>query len=326
MRRHHEIAPRMELKALIVESLGSRKLDAPALIIENPFHRCYETNFDADDDGGRMSGAPRRSFVSWIGRKLRRQMRHGSIGAWARHAVGANTGKRARVDFYSDGLGVRGKNLSFLDEPAFAAAWAESRRLSAEGWGGNAPDIRWRAHVACWAAKHALSIEGDFVECGVHTGLLSRTICRHLDFGRLDRRFWLFDTWSGIPTDGAAPDEAVEANRLNKRVYNFDAYPLAERNFAPYPNVRLVRGMLPGSLASADLGAVAYLSMDLNNAAAEKAAIEALWPRLSKGAMVLLDDYAFVAYKAQHAMWNAFAASVGSAILTLPTGQGLMIR
>lgn len=152
-----------------------------------------------------MRSAVRRSVAEWIAYKIRRARRHGSLRAWAKHLVTANTGRRVKVDYFSDGVGTRGKNLSFLDEPKFAQACGEAEQLNAEGWSGSAPEIRWRAHVACWAAKHALSLEGDFVECGVHTGLLSRTICEYLDFGRTGRNFWLFDTWTGIPTDGETP-------------------------------------------------------------------------------------------------------------------------
>jgi hypothetical protein len=69
-------------------------------------------------------------------------------------------------DFLCDGIGVIGKNISALQEPKFVAAWDKTVQLSVEGWHGNVPDIRWRAHVACWAAKQALTLKGDFVECG----------------------------------------------------------------------------------------------------------------------------------------------------------------
>jgi hypothetical protein len=233
---------------------------------------------------------------------------------------------RKRVDYYSDGVGVRGKNLSFMAEPKFAAAWEETRRLNAEACGGEAPDTIWRAHIACWAAQHALTIDGDFVECGVHAGLMSRTICGYLDFAKLDRQFWLYDTWAGIPAAGETPDEAAEIAKLNKGLFNIEVYPIAKRNFAPFPNVRLVRGALPGSLVGASPEKIAYLSIDLNNAEAERETIEALWPRLVRGAVVVLDDYAFTAYRAQHDMWDAFAARVGTMVATLPTGQGLIIR
>ena len=91
-------------------------------------------------------------------------------------------------DFTGDGMALIGKNTSFIDDPRFSAAWRKAVEGNVEGWRGNVPDIRWRAHVACWAASHALTLDGDFVECGVHTGLLSLTVCNYLDFNRTGRK------------------------------------------------------------------------------------------------------------------------------------------
>ncbi len=173
---------------------------------------------------------------------------------------------------------------------------------------------------------HALSLAGDFVECGVFTGLLSVTICRYLDFSELDRVFWLFDTWSGIPTDGLNEEELAAVQQRNAHLYGRDVYEIAKRNFADYPNVRLVRGALPGTLGQAEINSIAYLSIDLNSMAAERDVIEALWPKLTKGAIVVLDDYGFEGMEDQHDMWDKFAASQGTMIATLPTGQGLLIK
>ena len=44
------------------------------------------------------------------------------------------------------------------------------------------------------------------------------------------------------------------------------------------------------------------------------------------GAIVLLDDYAWATHRAQQIAQDEFAAAHGTAILSLPTGQGLLIR
>ena len=226
--------------------------------------------------------------------------------------------------YVADGLAVEGKTTAFLNEPRFKAAWEFSRAGNSDGWRGKVPDIRWRAHVACWAAAQGARLEGDFVECGVHTGMLSMTICHFLDFARSDKRFFLFDTFSGIPLETIEPQELPGAERANR--HYFDCHALARRNFAAFPNAVLVKGILPQSLLQAPLSRIAYLSVDLNNSGAEKAVIEALWDRLSPSAMVLIDDYGFTGQEAQAKMWDAFAASQDRAIASLPTGQGLLIR
>ncbi len=228
-------------------------------------------------------------------------------------------------EYEANGLAVKNRRLDFLDEPRFAAAWAAAVEGNREGWPRKMPDIRWRAHFACWAAHHGLTLEGDFVECGVHTGLLSMTVCHFLDFQDLPRTFWLFDTFEGIPMETLPEDERKAAEGFNRDLY-FDCWEIVRRNFGPYPNARLVRGILPDSLAEADLTRIAYLSVDLNSASAEKAVMEMLWDSLVPGAVVLIDDYAFKGHEAQYRMWNSFAESRGRMIATLPTGQGLLLR
>jgi len=252
---------------------------------------------------------PRRSFSEWWGSKVRRAKM-----------------KRMRCDFVADGLGVTSKNLSFLSEPAFVAAWGRASQLGLESWERSVPDIRWRAHVAIWCASNALRVAGDFVECGVHTGLLSVTVCEALEFAAVPKTFWLFDTWSGIPVETLSGKERERAAGFNASRFGMDVYALAKRNFEPYPNVKLIRGVLPGTLDHSAIDNVAYLSIDLNNAVAERAVIERLWPKISVGGAVLLDDYGFRGFEAQHEMWNGFAQSVSRRILTLPTGQGLLLK
>jgi hypothetical protein len=43
------------------------------------------------------------------------------------------------------------------------------------------------------------------------------------------------------------------------------------------------------------------------------------------GATIVLDDYAFFGSEDQNAMWDEFARKNGQSILTLPTGQGVIV-
>lgn len=223
-----------------------------------------------------------------------------------------------------DFITVRGRSLDFLTEPRFSEAWSKAESANRGVWHGNVPDIRWRAHIACWAASHALQIDGDFVECGVFGGLLSLTICHFLDFNRTGRSFYLYDTFDGIPLDGLTTAEREHSQKLNSEFY-LDCYANAQKVFAPFPDAKIIRGRVPESLAVAP-DKVAYLSLDMNNAAAEVAAISHFWDRLSPSALVVLDDYGWSGFEAQRDALDAFAASKGSRIATLPTGQGLLIK
>ncbi len=229
-------------------------------------------------------------------------------------------------DYRGDGLGTKGKSLTFMQEPVFATAWEKTARQVHEITGERAPDVRWRAHMALWAARQAMHRQGAFVECGVNSGLLSGVICHALDWNTTDRDFFLFDTWAGIPTARLTAAETKVADNYNRAYHQRDIYEGVKAAFAPFKRCQLVRGMLPDSLAEVSIDKIAYLSIDLNNATYERACIDALWPKLSSGAIVLIDDYNFASCRLQQEMWDGFAAEQSLMIAALPTGQGVLIK
>jgi O-methyltransferase len=224
-----------------------------------------------------------------------------------------------------DGMSITGRNLAFLEDPVFKAAWAASYEANKESWKSGVPDVRWRAHIALWAAEQGLRLEGDFVECGVHTGLLSLVICHALQFDKLPRRFYLFDTFDGIPDEDMNDIEQHRIKTVGALDYK-NVWGLAKRNFAPFPNAQLVQGRLPKSLETVVVEKIAYLSVDLNNVKAERGVIAQLWEKVVPGAIVLIDDYAWIGCEQQQQMWDTFARAHGLSIATLPTGQGLLIK
>ncbi|TVQ84736.1 MAG: methyltransferase [Micavibrio sp.] len=228
-------------------------------------------------------------------------------------------------DYHADGLATKYKTLPFKKDTKLAEAWQFAEEGNKAGWKGNVPDIRWRVHIACWAAQHGLALDGDFVECGVHTGILSMAICKYLDFAKVKKKFYLFDTYEGIPVDQITTDEEDMVRSMNENLY-FDCLEIVQKNFSDYPNALPVKGRVPESFKEVKIDKIAYLSLDMNNATAERAAIEYLWPKLVSGAMVVLDDYGWISHEAQMKTMDEFAASQNVSIAHLPTGQGLLVK
>jgi O-methyltransferase len=224
----------------------------------------------------------------------------------------------------ADCLSVWGKNVGFMHDPRFLDAYdagIHSGHIFTPP--GQDLHIEWRVAVACWAAKHGSRLQGDFVECGTNTGIMSLAICRYLDFNSTGRRFFLFDTFDGIPPDQISPQEK---GREKENAYYYDCWATAVKNFKPYPNVSLVRGRVPEILSTTDITKVCYLSIDMNIAYPERAAMEFFWDKLVTGAIVVFDDYDWIPYHEQKLTLDDFAATRGVEILSLPTGQGLLIK
>jgi O-methyltransferase len=231
-------------------------------------------------------------------------------------------------EYSYNGCGLRafGKTTDFLRDERF-------RRAYERGWGSGGKkrhhidDNRWIIHVALWAATQAARLPGDFVECGVDTGMISTAVCEWLDFNRLDKDFWLFDTYEGIPDAQMTDAERDGIGGWHNRQSYTECFAEASAGFAPWPRCRLVRGIVPASLEAFPRDRrVAYLSIDMNIVLPEIAAIEFFWDRLTPGGIVLLDDYGWATHAAQRTAFDAFARAHDAMILSVPTGQGIMIR
>jgi len=227
--------------------------------------------------------------------------------------------------YNADGLATF-HNCEFLADPRFQNAYrfgmqvGAMRRLELH--------VEWRAWIAIWAAEQALLVPGDFVECGVHTGILSGTVGHWTGFHkRADRTMWLLDTFDGLPEEQLSEGErALGLQGYNAQYRNQNTLSDITAKFRDWPNVRIVPGAVPGTLAQVTAGRVAYLSIDMNMALPEIAAATHFWPKISPGGIVLLDDYNWMGHIHQKRAFDAFAAERGLRVMGLPTGQGIIVK
>ena len=244
-------------------------------------------------------------------------------------ALQAQAAVTSGATYHADSLAVWNKITPLDLSPRFLEAYQagirSGHRLGKAAGVDDDIHIEWRVHILCAAAQHASKLAGDFVECGVSTGIYSLAICTYLDFNSLDRDFWLFDTFNGIPASHMAEEER-EARTAESELLYVECYELARSNFAPYPRAQLVRGTVPETLETVPIERVAYLSLDMSIVAPERAAIEHFWPKLVPGGIVVLGNYGWKPYPLQRQAMDDFAASVGVGIMLLPTGQGLLIK
>ena len=219
--------------------------------------------------------------------------------------------------YAEDGL-YTDKTHEFVNDPVFARAYA--RGVKAAGWDYH---VHWRVHAALWAAATASRVDGDFVECGTGRGMFASAILESLPWSSLDRRFLLIDTFVPFRV-GDAGAQGAESGTSEHYANDLES---VKANFAEWERVELVQGRVPEVLADVDVDHVAFLHIDLNSPEPERAALEHFWPKLSAGAVVLLDDYGFPGeHYQQKVAVDAFAKQAGTQVLGVPTGQGLIVK
>ncbi len=206
-----------------------------------------------------------------------------------------------------------------MQDARFAHAYEMGKRTGSwDPW-----DIHWRAYIACWAANKVKDLPGDFVECGVNRGGLAMTVMTYIDFRSLPKCFYLLDTFCGLVEKYISEEERQRG--IKPGGYE-ECYESVCATFRDYPNVSIVRGSVPDTLPQVASDKICYLSIDMNCREPEIAAAEYFWEKLVGGAVVLLDDYGFTGHLAQKQAFDAFAAQRGVQVLSLPTGQGLIIK
>lgn len=208
-------------------------------------------------------------------------------------------------------------NFDFIKEPEFIKAHAAAMRQN------YAPHMGyWVMHVNQWAVSHAKQLKGDFVECGVYKGTHAMSNMTYINFKSLkNRKYYLFDTYCGLDKNLSSEKEYLTYKDEYPNSYDF-----VVNSFKSYSNVVIVKGSVPKSLSKVKMRKVAYLSIDMNCAYPEVEALKYFWPKLVTGGIVVLDDYAQPSHKNQKKAHDDFALSVGVKILSLPTGQGMMIK
>jgi O-methyltransferase len=217
--------------------------------------------------------------------------------------------------------------FDFLHDNKFINAYNEGKKTGAIKF--HPTEIHYRAYFACYFSKFSSKLDGDFVECGAGRGLLTKTIITYLNFEKINKSFYLFDTFKGIPVNQASTEaEKKTMEWFNNNIHFTDDYfDDVVKTFSNYANVKLIKGTIPDCLNNVQIDKISFLSMDMNNAFAEIKSIEFFWDKIVKHGIVLLDDYAYAeAQREQKNAWDNFAKSKNFDILTLPTGQGLIIK
>jgi hypothetical protein len=212
---------------------------------------------------------------------------------------------------FADNLLTWRRNMSIFDDGPFVAAWGKNAETTSD------QAIVWRRYVLACAAYHCAQLDGDFVECGAYTGVGMKTVIDYLGGTAFPKTFWGYDIFEHDPTmlNHAMPEHGP------------DLYDRVRQKFSNYPQVRLIKGLIPDVFSSGCPDRVAYLHIDLNQAPAEIAALDQLFDRICPGGIVILDDYEWSgAYRNQKIAEDIWFEERNYRVMPLPTGQGLVFK
>jgi len=197
-----------------------------------------------------------------------------------------------------------------LDDDDFVKAWQDNIENDSD------QAIVWRRYILACAAYHCTQLEGDFVECGAYRGVGVKTVMDYLGGARFPKSFWLYDLFEheAWMLHHAHPEHGPG---LEARV---------RKKFEGYHQVKIFKGNIPEVFEAQSPASIAYLHIDLNEAQAEIAALDALFERVVPGGVVILDDYEWSPYRSQKIAEDPWFEERRYRVFPLPTGQGIVIK
>lgn len=149
-------------------------------------------------------------------------------------------------------------------------------------------------------------LPGDFVECGVWKGGSSAAIAStliHLDV--TDRSLWMYDTFEGMspPThsdvdfQGHTADQLLQQQDVAQSASVWCRSPLEEVKSTmsatgyPLSKIQFVQGRVEETLPQQSPEKVALLRLDTDWYESTRCELETLFPRLTAGGVLIVDDY-----------------------------------
>jgi O-methyltransferase len=159
-----------------------------------------------------------------------------------------------------------------------------------------------RIAALCDGVEHVVAedVEGALVECGVWRGgsvmAMALTLMR---LGAADRDLYLFDTFAGMPAPGDRDESSpYDGYSIHRRpwpaLYRLSPESVRtaiESTGYPRDRIHAVPGLVEETLPEHAPESVALLRMDTDWYASTRHQLEHLYPRLSVGGVLIVDDY-----------------------------------
>lgn len=141
------------------------------------------------------------------------------------------------------------------------------------------------------------NIPGDIIECGVFLGgsiLGSAYFAEH--FGLKDRKFYICDTFEGFPLNTIETDIAGSAADLSDlKIFNQGFRHIVEKNIDESGLDRskfiFIHGLVENTLKDIDINSLSYVRLDTDYYQSTLVEMEALYPQLNLGGVLIIDDY-----------------------------------
>lgn len=173
-----------------------------------------------------------------------------------------------------------------------------------------------RAFILYKCSLHCKSVPGNYAELGVYRGGGSYLIAETMANNKI---LFCFDTFEGFPS--VHEKDLFKAGELD------DTSLQDVKEFLSSQNVKFFKGPFPETLKRLKKDAkFAFVHIDFDLYEPTLAACEHFYSRVSKGGVMLFDDYGFLSCPGVRDAVDEFFLQKNEEIIYMPSGQALVVK
>lgn len=206
-------------------------------------------------------------------------------------------------------------------------AWMEPYRdfLTSDGRAGTR--ILARRFMLIELAKSVAGLKGSTAECGVARGTGSALICETLKATYADHEFhFAFDSFAGVsePTEVDKTADGKCNWYQGKLSHNFSS---VKQRLSVFPFCQVVKGWIPNCFDGLiDDQSFRFVHIDVDLYEPTRASLEAIYPRLVPGGVIVFDDHGFRNCPGARKAAEEFFGDKPDSIVELTTSQAFVIK
>jgi O-methyltransferase len=180
-----------------------------------------------------------------------------------------------------------------------------------------------RCYMVYKFSQYSSNITGDFAECGVYKGGTAYLIAHALENSSAQNKILnLFDTFTGMPTLAIQDPSGHQEGDFGN-----SSLSLVKQHLQPFHCLNFHPGIIPETFEAVRDKQFAFVHIDVDLYQTTIDCCEFFYERLSKGGIMLFDDYGFPRYKnSEKRAVDEFFKDKPEVPISLRTSQCLIIK
>ncbi len=164
------------------------------------------------------------------------------------------------------------------------------------------------------------NVTGDIAECGVYKGATAWFICKFIQEQKLNKMLHVFDSFEGLSKPKNEDGTYWRAGNLATEEA------ICRKNLDEFDFVKYYKGWIPDRFVEVEATMFCFVHIDVDLYQPTLDSISFFYEKLSKGGIMICDDYGFTTCPGAKIAMDDFFADKAEPVIMLTTGQGLVIK